>query len=73
MLVKPRNDSTFASANIPRTYVTKTSVAGDLVLLQTWSVQDFTLATQLKPYLRHSAAVTGQVEAMWPDMVLIAM
>lgn len=33
-------------------------------LLQTWSVQDFTLATQLKPYLQNSTAVTGQVEAM---------
>lgn len=42
-------------------------------LLQTWSVQDFTLATQLKPYLQNSTAVTGQVETMWPDMFLIAM
>lgn len=33
-------------------------------LLQTWSVQDFTLATQLKPYLQNSTAVTGQVETM---------
>lgn len=63
-IVQLCTSSTFASANIPMTYITKKPLWQVTQLLQTWSVQDFTLATPLKPYLLNSSAVTGQVKAM---------